>query len=1056
MDLGEAVDACMEVHADRWLVGERVRDESGELGEYAFRTYGEVRRQMGALSAGLWREGVRIGDVCLLWGASSVEWHVAHWTLLRMGVTVVPLHYAAGEATVRHVLAVAKVGVAIVSRQLVDKFLRMAGDDVRVVVEIEDPEEAYQLQSDSPETGLKSLPPAVLRPVQSLRYLIATHSTLLALLIRLLTPHHPSIPPTHLSILVPTSGTTGQPKLIIFPASTLLSTMRESRQAELCLYAPEPLRQSVDIIAQGGRIGVWCGRRDKALEDLALLRPTYFASTPHFFSGLRTRYLIDVARETDRALAADPTSDPCKARSRAERDISATWLARQILGNRCRLITVGGAPSPPALISWIWDATGAVVHDGYGATECGGITREGSLHPGAKIKLIDVPGYTTRDRPYARGEILVSTSRVSGAGYYGDEAASAAAFVQLDGQRWFKTGDIGEMRGGKVRVIDRRASVVKVAQGVFVAPEELEGVYTGCEMVSQCFVWCGEGMESVAAVVVPSERAVEVAKRTGKGVEEVTREGIRECWVKAGLKAWELPVKLIIEEEPFTVENGLLSSLGKMCRPALQRKYRSALEETSEGLEAAPSLAPLKSQTAQSGNLDRGLREVLDAILPGRTFRKTDSVAHLGVDSMRLAVLSAALTDRFGVELPLPRLARFRTLIDLQTALFSGDPSPNMVIGHVNWSHEVDDAVAHVTQLVQTAPSTVGTDVKPWQPGVLLTGCTGFLGSHLLHQLLANPHFATSMIYCLARDTAAVPTHWRVVALRGDVSKPLMGLEAGDYAKLMRCVTAVVHSAAVVNGVLGYEQLRETNVNGTARAVALAIASSGKAAYHHVSSMSVFTSARADDTDASPAPPSNTASGYASSKWVAESLVDRFRPRLRGWTFRFGALGPPASDFAGGMAVNDRDATIMLVRGLKALGCYAADLVPDAVVLASVDWAAKGCVAVCATDGAGAVVDVEGDAALNFAGVMRACGVEKVHIEELLRRLEAVDVGHPLFVMRSVMKAGGFRMRGITGRKGRMVRGGAKGVENQVEMVFGERPVVGIEDLARKVVGSKT
>lgn len=60
----------------------------------------------------------------------------------------------------------------------------------------------------------------------------------------------------------------------------------------------------------------------------------------------------------------------------------------------------------------------------------------------------------TSDVPHPRGEIIVSSPTMS-PGYYGDEEATAASFVTVSGEMFFRTGDIGEMVDGKLLVIDR-------------------------------------------------------------------------------------------------------------------------------------------------------------------------------------------------------------------------------------------------------------------------------------------------------------------------------------------------------------------------------------------------------------------------------------------------------------------------------------------------------------------------------------------------------------------------------------------------------------------------
>ena len=52
-------------------------------------------------------------------------------------------------------------------------------------------------------------------------------------------------------------------------------------------------------------------------------------------------------------------------------------------------------------------------------------------------------------------------------GYFGDAKATAERFIRLGDRLFFRTGDIGEMRNGKIEIIDRKRSLIKLAQVQF-------------------------------------------------------------------------------------------------------------------------------------------------------------------------------------------------------------------------------------------------------------------------------------------------------------------------------------------------------------------------------------------------------------------------------------------------------------------------------------------------------------------------------------------------------------------------------------------------------------
>lgn len=115
--------------------------------------------------------------------------------------------------------------------------------------------------------------------------------------------------------------------------------------------------------------------------------------------------------------------------------------------------------------------TYCVLHSLPFISQVGGISNAGSVISDAKVKLVDVPemGYLTTDSP-PRGEICVQTTAMVD-GYYKNDVETAEKFV--DG--YFRTGDIGVMESpDKVRIIDRKKNLFKLAQGEFVSPERLD------------------------------------------------------------------------------------------------------------------------------------------------------------------------------------------------------------------------------------------------------------------------------------------------------------------------------------------------------------------------------------------------------------------------------------------------------------------------------------------------------------------------------------------------------------------------------------------------------
>lgn len=175
---------------------------------------------------------------------------------------------------------------------------------------------------------------------------------------------------------------------------------------------------------------------------------------------------------------------------------------------------------------------------------------------------------------------------------------------------------------------------------------------------------------------------------------------------------------------------------------------------------------------------------------------------------------------------------------------------------------------------------------------ILLTGATGFLGSHLLLDLLRN---SDAHVVCLVRavdDTAAAQRleqalrqyalPWsrevlrRVTPLAGDLREPRLGLDGDRWDSLAAEIDSIVNAGAAVDFLRGYPSLRRTNVLGPLTLAELACTTRPKPV-HHISSLAVFNGSGAG-TLAEDAPTANVADlpiGYDRSKWAAEAVLRR-------------------------------------------------------------------------------------------------------------------------------------------------------------------------------------
>ncbi|MGW1992220.1 AMP-dependent synthetase/ligase [Embleya sp. NPDC001921] len=419
-----------------------------------------------------------------------------------------------------------------------------------------------------------------------------------------------------LATLIYTSGTTGRPKGVRLAHDTW--AYQAAAQAAMGLtdidelqYLWLPLAHCYGKVMVSGQIRIGYptaidGRIPKLITNLPIVRPTFMAAAPRVFEkvynsvhmrmraegGLKYRifrWAIGVGRRTSQTRQAGRTPSVLLKAEYRLADRLVFGKLRDLFGGRLKGCISGSVALSPDVAEF-FDAIGIPILEGYGLTEAsaGSSVNRYDAHRIGTVGVV-LPGSELRIAE--DGELLVRGPGVM-QGYHNNPEATAEVLTE-DG--WLRTGDIGVVEDGFLRITDRKKDLIKTSGGKYVAPSEIEGRFKGmCPYVGNILVH-GEGRNFCSALITLDPDAIRVwaADRPAlrdKSYEELAgsaeaRALIADCLdeLNAGLQRWQTVKKFAILPRDLSVEHGELTPSLKVKRRAVERQYAELLEDMYKG-----------------------------------------------------------------------------------------------------------------------------------------------------------------------------------------------------------------------------------------------------------------------------------------------------------------------------------------------------------------------------------------------------------------------------------------------------------------------------------------
>lgn len=931
---------AFDVYRDRPALGWRA-SHGGQLDDdFTIIDYAELERRVLNTAAAFAHDhafGLEPGDPVAILAFANVDFATLNLTLGLCGLPIVPLQTTASvEQLVGMVNEVKPPCIATTLENLETAVtLALACPKTRsvIVFDFDGLDQAEMSLVENARARLaRARPGAALLPFSEVRARGAA-----------LPPANPYIPGAGedpLVIVYYTSGSTGTPKGAMHSQRLVKAAWMQAREHSPIVLNYQPLNHVYGMVylwltfASGG-ITCFTGRSDLTtlMEDIAKVRPTTMALVPRICELIQQRF---------NAQYPDISSDE-------EVEKALVEFRETALGGRMADAVVGSAPVDPQLRVFIERLLGRPIIDGYGSTESGSITLDQKVTrpPIIDYKLIDVPelGYFTTDKPHPRGELLIRSNNLF-AGYYGRPDLTAAAF---DEEGFYRTGDImAEIEPDRLAYLDRRNNVMKLAQGEFVAIAPLESLYSrGDPAISQVYLYGNSSRAYLLGVIVPDVDALPKGLDEA-GVKEHLMAALRRIGMEAGVNSYEIPRDIIVEYEPFSVANGLQSSLAKHLRPAFKARYGEQLEAmyAEHADEQAAELDDLR-RNGRDRPLPETVRRAAASVLGLELseISEESSFAALGGDSLAGLSYALLLEDVYGFPVDVGMIMHpagsFTQLAeDIEHQLAGQNEGIAAQDVHGPDAKVIRAADLTLEKFIDSAVLARVASIASVRDGepecILLTGANGFLGRFLTLEMLKRLEANKGKLICIARGSDNASARERLMqafkggddalardierlgegrleVLAGDLARPHLGLSDEDWARLADEVDLIVHPAALVNHVLPYTQLFRPNVAGTAALIELALTERAKGILHVSTVAAAFHDGRVADEDADvrEAIPewrasSRYADGYGASKWAAEVLLreahDRFGIPV--CVFRSGMIMAPM-DYSGHLNLPD-------------------------------------------------------------------------------------------------------------------------------------------------------
>ncbi|CAF3068503.1 unnamed protein product [Rotaria socialis] len=628
-------DLCLQRHADKETLGVReiidVQDETQPngkiykkflLGDYKFTKYSEACDRINSIGRGLLSFGFKSGDKILIYAETRPEWLLTALAAFRHGLTLVTLYSTLGEEALKHGINESEVKIIITSHELIFKLDKTLDQTEKVRYVIYFPP-LIKTQENKIPNDKNNIQFICLNQLEEQGKSSHIDESIL----------NKRPDKADIAVIMYTSGSTGTPKGVLIKHENIVAAMTGQKERVFPMVDVEndvyiaylPLAHILELCCEIliFYLGIKCGysspqtltdqstaimRGHKG--DLQVLRPHLMCCVPTILDRVHkaVNEKINQSNFIQRQLFFLTYKMKIK---RLELGLESPYLDRVIfsrfnqlvLGGRVKTMLCGGAVLSEETQRFVQAALCVTLFQGYGLTEtCAAgtiadryditIGRAGYPLVSCEIRLEnwDEGQYKNTDKPNPRGEILIG-GKVVANGYFAEASKENFNFKFIGGQRFFATGDIGEVfPDGTIKIIDRKKDLVKLRGGEYVSLTKVEMAISKIPTIENCCVCASASSEFTVALICPNiKQMADYTERhydekewqklvDNDDLNEDILKQIQDGCKKGGIERFETPQRIKIVKEAWTPETGLVTDALKLKRKAIEQKYKFDIE----------------------------------------------------------------------------------------------------------------------------------------------------------------------------------------------------------------------------------------------------------------------------------------------------------------------------------------------------------------------------------------------------------------------------------------------------------------------------------------------